>query len=158
MAITHWYDRYSGIAPAFLNGLDFYYAGDFRSALGCFGKAARQTERGSCFNRLYQVYYGLVQLMLGDLSAIDLCRYAAHFEQYEADVHYVLALAELRLGNRQRAVNAIRSGLLIDSQHSRLKKLRRQIGQRRTPFFKSLSRDHCLNRVMGRILVRDRLR
>lgn len=151
MHLTHWYDRNSGVATEFLRGFDYYLGGDFRTALGYFTQAVQGRSNEDAYLLLYQAYLGLVKLMLGYQSAIELCRYAAHFEHYEVDVHYVLALAELRLGNRWRALNAIRMGLTIEPEHKRLKKLQMFLRQRRRPFFKKLSRDHYLNRVLGKI-------
>jgi hypothetical protein len=56
-------------------------------------------------------WLGLVRVRLGDTDGIHLCRRAAWFEDDSTEILYNLAAAELVLGERLRARDAIRRGL-----------------------------------------------
>jgi len=154
MAITHWYEQHSGIQPAFLKAIVLFQHNDFSKALAQFAQADLLTAPDDHYCYLYLAYHGLTRIILGYVDGVEQCRYAGHFEQFEADVHHVVALAEMRLTNRARALSAIRTGLSIEADHHRLLKLREQLGRRRKVFFKSLAREHYLNRLLGQITYR----
>jgi len=154
LSITHWYEQHSGICPEFVKAISCFQDNHFHAALKWFAQADLLTKPDDHFCYLYLVYHGLTRIILGELEGIEQCRYAGHFEQYEADVHFVLAQAEMRLANRLGALNAIRIGLSIEPAHKRLIRLRFQLGRRRKLYFKSLSRNHFLNRLFSRMSIR----
>jgi tetratricopeptide (TPR) repeat protein len=155
MGLINMYDTHSGICPNFLKGLAKFDGRDYGAALTYFRKADEESELGD-FQNTYTSFHGLTRVYLNDREGIQLCRRAAHFERYDGDVYWNLALAELRLKHRQRAIEAIRAGLVIDASHKGLNKLRESIGVRRTPFISFLSRDHFINRLVGKWTYRKR--
>ena len=124
---------------------------DFRSASSLFARADLLTAPDDHFALIYLVYHGYSLVMLGQGDAIEQCRHAGHFETHHALVHYIHALAEMRLANRAQAINAIRVGLGLDPTHRLLCQLRQQLGWRNARVIKRWSRDHWANRVLGRI-------
>ena len=146
-------DPYAGLTGNFVQGLARFQNGEYATALKFFEKAEESPgvddNRFTCLS-----FVGLTRIILGDPEGIKQCRTAAHFEQYDADVYYNLAVAELKVRNRRRAVDAICAGLIIERDHGGLNRLRRKIGERRTPVLRFLSRDHALNKVLGRLTYR----
>ncbi len=153
MATGHIDDPYAGLTSNFMRGLTRFQSGEYAAALTFFEKAEAapgiDDNPTTCLS-----FVGLTRIILGDGEGIKQCRTAAHFEQYDADVYYNLAVAELKMRDRRRAVDAIRSGLIIDRDHRGLNALRRKIGERRPPVVRFLSRDHGLNKFLGRLTYR----
>ncbi|MDV3237723.1 MAG: hypothetical protein LOY58_02575 [Gammaproteobacteria bacterium] len=142
--------------PDFLQGRRYVKQGDWASALGCF-KAADQAASGvDVYANLYMSYLGLAQVQLNDVSGLNLCRRAAAEERVRGDVFENLARAELKLGHRKQACEAVRRGLRIESGHTGLRDLRLQMGIRRTPVLSFLGRDNPLNRFLGKLTYRPR--
>jgi len=146
-------DPYAGLTGDFMQGMARFQNGEYATALKFFEKA--EEFPGTDDNKFTcQSFIGLTRIILGDPEGIKQCRTAAHFEHYDADVYYNLAVAELKVRDRRRAVDAIRAGLVIERDHRGLNKLRRKIGQRRAPVLRFLSRDHALNKMLGRLTYR----
>jgi len=146
-------DPYAGLTGDFMQGIARFQNGEYATALKFFEKAdefpGTDDNKSTC-----QSFIGLTRIILGDPEGIKQCRTAAHFEQYDADVYYNLAVAELKVRDRRRAVDAIRAGLIIERDHRGLSSLRRKIGERRAPVLRFLSRDHALNKMLGRLTYR----
>lgn len=134
----------------FIQGIEALRKGELDLALEYFHLAEQQTTDGDFNQGLYRSYLGLVLVLQGDVSGVELCRNGAYFDNTNADIYYNLALAERKLGNRKRTVESIRAGLKIEPSHKRLLKLRQEIGQRRKLPIQFLDRDHPINRWLGR--------
>lgn len=132
-------------------GLAFYQKKQWKTAARHFGQAEQRAGHDDVHMHLYMSYQGLCQVLSGDISGLNLCRYAASMETLQATVLQNLAIAELKLRHRKRACSAIRLGLRLDSKHAGLIKLRTRIGVRRKPYLQFLSRDNLLNKWLGRI-------
>ncbi len=132
-------------------GLAFYRKKQWKTAARHFGQADKKAGHDDLFMHLYMSYQGLCQVLSGDISGLNLCRYAASMETLQPDVFRNLAIAELKLRHRKRACSAIRLGLGLDPKHAGLLKLRAGIGVRRRPPVQFLSRDNLLNKWLGRI-------
>lgn len=152
------FDQHSGISRDFLRGMDMLGFRDYRDALECFQRALQQAEQVDSYRNTYLSYLGLAKVMTGDETGVDYCRRSAHFEKYNGNLYHNLALVELKLGNRKRAVEAIQGGLSIEKDNRQLLQLRRDIGTRRNPVLACLNRDHILNRVLGKCLAAGRAR
>ncbi len=132
-------------------GLAFYQKKQWKTAARHFGQADQKAGHDDVYMHLYMSYQGLCQVLSGDISGLNLCRYAASMETLQSEVFRNLAIAELKLRHRKRACSAIRLGLGLDPKHAGLLKLRTSIGVRRTPCLLFLSRNNLLNKWLGRI-------
>jgi tetratricopeptide (TPR) repeat protein len=152
------YEKLPGIRKEFLEGLREFQRHDYARARECFRKLdIKHIPDNDSHITLYLSYYGLTLILLQESKGLNLCRRAAHFighldliNAYNPDIVYNLAVAEKNLGNRRRAIDAVRRGLSINDAHLGLIDLQREMGVRREPVFSSLPRDHFLNRMAGR--------
>jgi tetratricopeptide (TPR) repeat protein len=152
MPIGELFDQNSGISPDFLRGLKELELQRYDQALVCF-KTAHATSGDACsYLNTYLSYIGLAYVLRGDQKGIKYCRRAAHFEKYNSNVYHNLAIAELQIGDRKRAVDAIHSGLVVDSENEKLLQLRGQMGVRSKAVLPFLNRDSFLNRLVGRYM------
>lgn len=151
------YEKIPGIRKEFLDGLRQFYAYNLAQARECFRKLEfkRQSGEEPQLN-LYLSYYGLTLVQLQENKGVNLCRRAAHFvgpfEDYSIDILHNLALAEQKSGNRRRTLEAVKRGLAVNSSHAGLNKIQQNMRTRSEPIFSSLSRDHFLNHVFGKLL------
>ncbi|HEY9198683.1 MAG TPA: hypothetical protein VIR60_04890 [Gammaproteobacteria bacterium] len=141
--------------PDFILGQRSYRQGDLKTALQCFKSACQATADTHIYAHLYLSSLGLVQVLLNDLSGLNLCRRAAAEESRRGEVFENLARAELKLGHRKQACDALRRGLKVDRANPSLRALREEIGVRRTPVLRFLDRDNPLNRVLGKLTYRS---
>jgi hypothetical protein len=95
-------------------------------------------------------------VLTSDRNGLLLCRDAASSEAVEADVYLNLACAEWHADNRQRAVEAINLGRQIDAGHQQLVRASALIDSRRRNALPFLSREHFLNRWLGRMRRKHR--
>ena len=135
----------------YLLGLEFFKARQYKTAARHFAQAERTSSCDDVYLHLYLSYQGLCHVLSGDISGLNLCRHAASMETIQAAVFHNLALAELHLKHRKRAVSAERLGLGIDPQHTGLQALRRGMGVRRRPSLGFLDRSNPLNKWLGRL-------
>jgi tetratricopeptide (TPR) repeat protein len=138
----------------FLRGTRHMRDGDWAAALVHFSQAVRIAGHRDPMTNTYLSYEGLALIHLNERRGLLLCRRAAARELLRGDVFRNLARAELRLGNRRRACEVIKRGLAVDARHAGLRDLRRRMGVRRAPAIAFLSRDHFLNRCIGRLTYR----
>jgi tetratricopeptide (TPR) repeat protein len=88
---------------------------------------------------------------------IELCREALVVDA-ENPVHYLnLARIHLVTGKKGEALAVLREGMSVEENGEILALLNR-LGTRKPPVLSFLSRDHFLNKILGRILSRLRLR
>lgn len=142
--------------PDFIEGQRLLRKGNLPGALVCFKAANQATIDHHALASLYMSYLGLTQVMLNDVSGLNLCRRAAQEETHRGDVFENLARAELRLGHRRQACDALRRGLKLDKTHTGLRDLRSEIGMRRPPTLAFLDRDNPLNRFLGKLTYKSR--
>jgi len=102
----------------------------------------------------YKSWHGLALVYSGDVSGLNLCRYAAAKEAIDATVFQNLVLAELKFRHRKRACATLKRGLSIDPKHRGLLKLRRNMGARRQPCLMFLDRNNPLNKWLGKMTYR----
>jgi tetratricopeptide (TPR) repeat protein len=101
-------------------------------------------------------YYGLCLARVESklFEGIRLCREALTIERREPDIYYNLAQLYLISGKRTSAINLLYRGLPFEQKIGKSKKiitLIQEIVPRQKPFFKSLSRSHPLNKIIGKI-------
>jgi len=141
----------------FADGLKCFLNNDFAGALVHFRAADKDADIGDGLQSRYTSFHGLSRVCLGDSNGIKLCRKAAAGEARDAEVYYNLALAEYRLDNQEAAVTALRHGLYIDSGHTGLLRLQRDMSLREPRLLlPGLSHTHPVNRLLGRVFGRRR--
>lgn len=137
------------LSPYFLNGMKLLKEEELLAALAAFRLAIKNSINDD-YSSLYASYHGYVNALLGNPNGLRQCRLAAHFEEHHADVFLNLARIEILEDNRNRALDAIRSGLLLDPAHTALRQLRNQLGVRRRPTIGWLNREHRVNHALGK--------
>lgn len=154
------FDSYDGspYRARFFDGVRLLRNSDYEGALVVFCEIAAAADAQDVYRNTYRSYEGLTRVYMGEKSAVELCRDAAADDMRAVEVHYNLALAEFRLNNRRRAVLALQRGLVIDSANPELRRLRVHMGNRRQPVLRFLSRDHPLNKWLGRLTYRKSAR
>lgn len=95
--------------------------------------------------------YGIARFKGRPRDGVALCEHAVKIEFFQPDNQFNLARTYLLVGNREKAVAALRRGLKLDPDHGGLRGLAAQMGQRRRPVLRFLSREHPLNRFLGRL-------
>lgn len=141
--------------PDFIQGQRSFRQGDLKTALACFKSACQSTADVDLHAHLYASYLGYTQVLLNDISGLNLCRRAAAEESRRGEVFENLVRAELKLGHRKQACEALRRGLRVDRTNPALKALRAEMGFRRSPVLGFLDRDNPLNRLLGKLTYRS---
>lgn len=118
--------------------------------------SAMQLEREHGVRRpemRYLSFYGLsLALAHGSLrEAIVACETALGRQPENPDLHLNLARVYLLAGKPARALQAAAGGLRRDPSHRELRALVRACERRRRPPLRFLTRDHPVNRVLGRL-------
>ena len=144
------YRDYAAMCPEFRQGIAFLAAGDYAQALDAFVRADLRTRRDDIYKNKYQSFHGFMLLQAGEPRGIELCRAAVTPGCFDGDVFYNLARAEMELGRRREAIEAIRRGLAIDATHPDLMRLRQRLGVRRKAAFAFLGRENPINRIIGK--------
>lgn len=138
----------------FRRGLRCFEVDDWSAALVYFRAVDQQAAPDDPRATLFSSYHGLTLVCLGDRTGLRLCRQAAASELRQAGVYHNLAQAELRLGHRRQAWQAVQRGLQIEPQHRGLQRQRQRMGVRRRPTLPFLKRDNPLNRWLGKLTWR----
>ncbi len=140
---------------AYRNAKDALKAEDYKAAERAFKIALDSiAEDDEHYNRVLS-YYGLTQVLNSNDNGLLLCRDAASNEVVDGDVFLNLACAEWQGDNRKRAVDAIRHGVKIDADNTRLSSACAKLDCRRKCCFSFLPRNHKLNRFFGRLFRRS---
>ena len=84
-------------------------------------------------------------------EGLRLCKLAAKRKFYDPEVQLNLSRVYLMLGDRRRAVGAMETGLKIHGEYEPLLQLRDEIGFRRPPVLRFLSRNNPVNQLLGRL-------
>ncbi|MGV8039376.1 MAG: hypothetical protein AB2L07_04645 [Thermoanaerobaculaceae bacterium] len=98
-------------------------------------------------------YYGLCLAMFRSRyrEGAQFCQAAIDREFFRAEYYYNLAQVWVVGRSRRRAIEAIQRGLSVEPSHAALRELEEELGRRRQPVFRFLSRDNALNRSLGRL-------
>ena len=147
------FDTYDGskYRNRFYDALKLYRNSDYEGALAIFREIIAAADQQDVYRNKYRSYEGLTRVCLGDKHAVEVCREIATEDIKDVEVHYNLALAEFKLNNRRRAVQAVQRGLSIDATHPELRRLRTLMGSRRQPVINFLDRDHAVNKWLGKL-------
>jgi predicted Zn-dependent protease len=113
-------------------------------------KEAMEREPGEA---LYQSYYGLclVETGRGRKEGLELCRQVVQRAFYHVELHINLARAHLSVGDKKRAILALKKGASLEPENSEVQRLLSEVGRRRKPLFPFLRRGHPMNKLAGQI-------
>lgn len=141
------------IAEILNRGIDSCRRGDWNEGLRELG---RLTEGGQAPDGLPGVFYsylgyGLALVDRKVREGIKLCRHSVKVGLFEPDNYLNLARTYLLARDRSGAVRAVRDGLRIDPHNAALRRLRKELGVRRPPVLRFLSRGNPLNQALGRL-------
>jgi tetratricopeptide (TPR) repeat protein len=139
----------------FRDGLGLLAQGRYADAAVRF-QAAMTTEQQDQVLRpqmRYRSYYGLSRALSrgAKLEDVRLCEMAAEADHFDPVLQLNLGRVYLRAGKRTRALQTFRRGLKLDPNNDDLLAAFRQADRRSKPVIASLSRDHGLNRSLGRL-------
>lgn len=136
-----------------LEGIDLCRRGRWNEGLHRLGKVAATEGSTSELPSQYYAYlgYGLARFQRRIREGLQLCEHAVKQEFFQVDNYSLLARTAMLAKNRRRAIQAIEQGLAIDHQDQGLLKLQRELGVRRQPVLRFLSRDNTFNRILGRL-------
>jgi tetratricopeptide (TPR) repeat protein len=103
-------------------------------------------------------FYGLcLALHRGRIKeAAEFCWLGVEKDHYNPDVYYNMARVWMAGRSRRKAVDALEKGLALDPKHPGLKRLRVEIGARKTPPLPFLHRDNPLNISLGKMRAKMR--
>ena len=144
------YNDYSHCCDNFKQGIEFLESRSISNANKSFQLAFKSINKDHSLHNTYLSYFGLAKTLDGDYQGVDLCRQAVNLEFSNGDVFLNLARAEWFCENRKNTIVALQTGLEVDYQHGGLQLLQQKIGVRRRKSIPFLSRNHLLNRKLGR--------
>ncbi|MFK5949569.1 MAG: hypothetical protein QM500_12460 [Methylococcales bacterium] len=145
------YGDFSQYDDDFKSAMDFIKVGEYDNARHHFQLAYESVSQQDIYHNKYASYCGLLRLLSGDRSGIDLCRDVARNEYNDGDVFLNLARAEWFLRERKSTVLALKKGLSIDQSHPGIAKMRKDIGLREKQPISFLKRDNILNKTLGKM-------
>jgi tetratricopeptide (TPR) repeat protein len=98
-------------------------------------------------------FYGLcLALHRGRIKeAAEFCWLGVEKDHYNPDVYYNMARVWIAGRSRRKAVEALDKGLALDPKHPGLKRLKAEMGTRKTPVIPFLHRDNPLNVSLGKM-------
>ena len=134
-------------------GIEHCRQGDWKEGLYWLSLAAENREQGSELPALFYAFlgYGVARYQNKRREGLKLCRRALELEFYQPESYYYLASTLLLLRDRREAFEVVNRGLRVDADFAGLIELRDQLGARRAPVLRFLSRGHFLNRMLGRL-------
>lgn len=136
------------------NGIAFLRANNRLAALSCFEKAYR---RGKSPELLSYLSY-CIAVERGQINdAVKLCTDALSQEP-DNSLHYLnLGRIYLHAGKKNEALSTLRQGLSF-GENQTIRSILEKIGTREKPVFPFLPRSNCLNKYIGLMLHRLKLR
>jgi tetratricopeptide (TPR) repeat protein len=133
-------------------GIKLLEAGHYRDA----ARNLRASYQGNPSSPVCRSYLGLA-LALGEKKygeAEELCKSAIKHEFYQSDFYHNLGKVYIASRQRGLAIKAFRKGLEVDPSNDKIRQTLERIGVRTRPIFPFLSRDHFLNRELGKLRAR----
>ena len=132
-------------------GIGNLHRNDYRAAQRYFEQACSRLSEDHPRRFYYHSFIGLSKALQGDRWGLEMCRIASNKTDRNPDVFCNVAKVEFHFNNRQRAFEAINRGLSVSPDHTELRVFKYLIDSRRRPVIEFLSRDHGINRMLGKI-------
>ena len=138
----------------FSEGLTFLRDNRLVEACNAFRRAVKEDSA----NPRYLSYYGLiVALTEKDIPrAISLCRAAIKHTPYEAELYVNLSRVYREVGQRLKALDALREGLGYEGDSPLLLMELKRMGTRRKPPLSFLARENPINKTIGKLTYKFR--
>jgi Flp pilus assembly protein TadD len=131
-------------------GIALCRGGDWDRGLDVLGRLA--SGEGRLSSQGYSdLGYGMAHRHKQVREGLRLCNHAVKLEFYQPDNLFNLARTQLLAGDRRGATASMRRGLAIDRDHVGLNALAEQLGPRRQPVLRFLTRGNPLNILLGRL-------
>jgi len=130
-------------------GMEYLKQNRILEASNAFRKALKTDPD----NPHFLSYYGLI-LAIGEgnfQDAINFCRAAILKAAHDPELYVNLCRVYSKAGQRKKALETLLEGLHQDRGNQRLLLEMKKMGCRRKPVFNFLSRDHFLNKTVGRL-------
>jgi tetratricopeptide (TPR) repeat protein len=144
-------DRAQQGRELYLKGLSCWKEKHYDRALHLFQKAHEIYPE----NPFVASYLGATLVKVGIVErGLDLCRQAVKKRPFQEDILYNLGQAYLWVGNRAEARRTFLLGAKGCNDSNRFLDALRKMGVRRKPIIPFLSRDHFLNRWLGKLTYR----
>lgn len=138
----------------FLRGLEYLRRNHLPEAANAFRCLFKEDPN----NPLYLSYYGLILALLEEnfQDGINFCRAAILLAACESELYINLGRVYARAGQRKKALETLVEGLKYATEKGQLLAEMKRIGCRRKPVLAFLSRDHFLNKSLGKLTYRLR--
>jgi predicted Zn-dependent protease len=138
----------------FSQGLEYLRKNRIPEAANAFRRAFKMDSD----NPRHLSYYGLILALADDNipDAINFCRAAVLRAAYEPEFYVNLCKVYTKGGQRKKALEALVEGMNFDKGNTLLRIEMKRLGARRKPIISFLSRDHILNKSLGRLTYRLR--
>lgn len=134
-------------------GIELCRRGEWRQGLDVLRRVAEDDGRNAELPGLFYSYlgFGIARFDRRIREGLALCEHAVKREFYQPENYLNLARTHMVAGNRRAAVEALRAGRKIDSEHPGLAALHEELGIRRPPVIPFLDRMNPINRILGRM-------
>jgi hypothetical protein len=134
-------------------GVDLCRRGEWQRGLELLARVADRKEAGAELPGTFYSYlgYGIARYERRVREGLALCEHGVKREFYQPENYYNLARTYLLANQRRKAIETVIAGRQVDRRHPGLARLHRELGIRRPPVLGFLSRDHFLNRLLGRM-------
>jgi Flp pilus assembly protein TadD len=142
----------SDAVAEFKEGLSFLRSNYPRRALAHFTRALEKDRT----NPFYVSYTGLATAAAKRdwQAAEELCYAALKMRRNQPELYMNLAEVYRLAGRRQEAVETLFEGMRFTNRDARLARALRRFGYRRPPVLPFFTRDHFLNRGLGKLRYR----
>jgi tetratricopeptide (TPR) repeat protein len=134
------------------DGLKLCRSGDWNKGLPLLAAVLEQRTPTDTVPGIVYSYlgYGVAKYQGQVREGVKLCDHAIKVEYYEAENHWNLSRVYVIAGDRLAAFHAISRGLKLNPDHAGLLATQTEIGVRKPPVLKFLSRDHPINVYLGK--------
>lgn len=137
-----------GSRSIYLQGIHWWNNRNYDKALVCFQRAHELFPQ----NPFIMSYLGLARVKMRAVEeGLELCQQALKRKPFNEHLLYNLGQAYRLAGNRQEARRAFILGAKIAQDSKRFLNALKEMGVRRKPVIPFLSRDHVLNRWLGKL-------
>lgn len=134
-------------------GIDLCRKGEWQRGLELLAMVADQKDAGAELPGTFYSYlgYGIARYDRRVREGLALCEHGVKREFYQPENYYNLARTYMLANQRRKAIETVIAGRQVDRRHAGLTRLHKELGIRRPPVLSFLSRNHFLNRLLGRM-------
>jgi tetratricopeptide (TPR) repeat protein len=133
----------------FTQGVKLLNNGYPQKALACLRRAFESEKQNPYYMSFLGVSIARAQRKWD--QALKLCEIAVQLKRAEVQFHLNLADVYAAAGRRENALDTLDSALELLGEDKRLRGARNKVEKRRTPVLPFLTREHFLNRELGKM-------